>query len=98
MVPCDWCSKPVTKKSYTLKTWKKSFCNNTCYFLRRAKDKHEAMETVRAAMDDCRLQLLQCRGKCRGDITEHRVVSKLATCTVCLAPRPEPLSTLARLA
>lgn len=89
-VPCAYCSKQVVKKSYALKTWNKSFCNQTCYFLRRAKDAHAIKEAARIdkAGTDGRA-LLQCSGtKCRGEVTEHSSVSgNTAQCLVCATKR-----------
>ncbi len=88
-VPCAYCTKPVSKKSYEVKTWTKSFCNKTCYAIYRAKAKHDAKEAVRKALDgDGSEALLQCAGKCRGAITEHTATSKTtARCVPCGAVR-----------
>lgn len=66
-VPCAYCSKLVTKKQFTLKSWVRSFCNNSCYFLFRAKAKHEAQQAAKAK--DAARALLWCE-KCK-DVTEH---------------------------
>ncbi len=88
-VPCDWCKKPVTKKSYALKTWKKSFCNQTCYFLRRAKDAHAIKEAERNAPDAGNIGLLHCV-KCN-DVTEHLTPkNKPAMCKTCQTTRAIP--------
>lgn len=94
-VPCDWCARPVVKKSYALKTWKKSYCNRTCYFLRRAKDQHGAAEAKRlAAKEDSKLAMLECRGRCR-TVTEHTTTgASSAMCRACGTARTTRTSSM----
>lgn len=81
-VPCAYCSKMVVKKMFSLKTWVRSFCNNTCYFLFRAKTKHEAK--MAAKEDEEARALLWCE-KCR-DVTDHDSTNlSKANCRPCAA-------------
>lgn len=93
MVPCAWDQKLVEKKSFAIKTWKQSFCNRSCYFLWRAKEKHETKERaklVEKALENIQSKkmVLQCNGKCNGSATNHIWLSKSeAQCQVCKTTR-----------
>lgn len=91
MVPCASCSKPVQKKNYAIKTWKRSFCNRTCYFIFRAKERHSLQEKAVAdrKMERCGTDgraLIECFANCkgRGLVTEHLETGRgVAKCTLC---------------
>lgn len=68
-VPCAYCGKLVVKKAFALKTWKESYCNQTCHFLQRAKRKHEAREA------SAKIQVMVCYCPAhRGEIVEQTPV------------------------
>lgn len=94
-VPCAYCTKPVVKKSYALKTWTQSFCNNSCYFLFRAKAKHDAAEVKKVEPVD--VGMLQCQGPCK-DITEHDTPSEKrpAKCRACGTERRHDTGAIGR--
>ena len=86
-VPCDWCRKTVFKKLYTIKSWKASYCDNTCYFLARKKRAYAERENRRLRQEDReeaaqRRALLHCV-KC-SDVTEHQVVGSKYETGLCL--------------
>lgn len=89
-VPCAYCTKKVVKKSYALKIWKQSFCNNTCYFLFRAKNKHEERENKVAEKNGSDGSALYYCSVCR-DVTNQSQfsgflrASPIYKCSVCLS-------------
>lgn len=94
-VPCAYCAKKVMKKACELKTWKHAFCNRTCYFLFKAKQTHDQKqiaEKLYKSLND--LSMLQCQGKCRGQVTEHSKTSKnTSACKTCNTVRDDRVMT-----
>lgn len=92
-VPCGHCRKSVFKKLFSLTTWQASYCNNTCYFLARAKAKHGRMEAERLKRRECEeaeelRSLLHCT-RCN-DVIEHETIGKRnesARCRTCATVR-----------
>ncbi len=86
-VPCGWhaCNTKVRRSASQLKNFKRAFCRPDHYWLALKKDAHDAKQAEhRASEGEDGLSMMQCEGKCRGEITEHKQTAKhRAECLIC---------------
>lgn len=79
------CSKKFERKACEVKNMRCACCSPACGYLQR---KVETAKKREAAKKDDGALLLQCAGKCRGEITDHLALSRSqAKCVPCGAPR-----------
>lgn len=88
-VACDYCGAKLLRSPSSIKLYRTAYCHKECVRLSMIKKNHEAREAKKAAAKlerdgtDGRA-LLQCEGKCRGEITEHREIRRgTAECGTC---------------
>jgi hypothetical protein len=96
-VLCAYDGKPLLRKAYLVKQFKRAFCHHECRYLwlkrKESKRRDADLETLkREAAEDAMRQMLTC-SKCR-DVTEHRAGKHEATCVGCGSKRSDAVNAL----